>query len=108
MPVLPSLVQRAPDSGGAPSDAGSWIGQALTATWSNIASPTARDWFGLYKSSTDADSAYIGWTYTTGTAAGSKALTVPANASAGTSYELRLFANNGFTRLAKSTAFTVQ
>ena len=48
----------------------------ITATWANVASPTAKDWIGLYKNSTDA--AYLTYVYTGGGSSGSKALTVPA------------------------------
>jgi len=49
----------------------------------------------------------VSYVYTNGNASGSTALTVPANAAAGT-YELRLFANNGYSLLATSNSFTVQ
>jgi hypothetical protein len=85
---------------------------SVTATWSGIANPTATDWIGLYAYGA-ADAAYRTWIYvscskTAGSAvaAGSCAFSIPATAAAGT-YELRLFSNNGFTKLATSTALTV-
>jgi hypothetical protein len=87
-------------------------GSSVTATWSGIASPTALDWIGLYPAGA-ADTAYATWIYVScsqapsvAKASGSCALTVPATLAGG-AYELRLFANNGYTRLATSNALTV-
>jgi hypothetical protein len=82
-------------------------GSALTATWSGVASPASNDWIGLYASSGAANTDRVAWRYTTGTASGNAPLTVPAGAAVGTTYELRLFSNNSYTRLATSSAFTV-
>jgi glucose/arabinose dehydrogenase len=87
-------------------------GASVTATWSGIASPTATDWIGLYVAGT-ADTSYLGWIYVScaqtpgsAAAAGSCAFAVPSGTTPG-GYELRLFANNGYTRLATSNPFTV-
>ena len=87
-------------------------GGTVTATWSGIAAPTPRDWIGLYVSGTS-DEAYLGWIYvscsqTAGAAkaAGSCPFTIPSGLAPG-SYELRLYANNVYTRLATSGMFTV-
>jgi len=87
-------------------------GGTVTATWSGIATPSSTDWIGLYVSGA-APTAYIDWIYvscsktpTTARTAGSCPLVLPASLASG-SYELRLFANNGYTRLATSAAFTV-
>src|SRR5712691_10194544 len=87
-------------------------GGSVTATWSGIASPSATDWIGLYAPGT-ADTAYLGWIYVScsktagsATAAGSCAFPILGTVAGGT-YELRLLANNGFTRLATSNALTV-
>ena len=84
----------------------------MTATWSGIAAPTPGDWIGLYASGTS-DQAYLGWIYvscsqTAGAAkaAGSCPFTIPSGLAPG-SYELRLYANNAYTRLATSGTFTV-
>jgi hypothetical protein len=61
----------------------------------------------MYPSSATPDTGYIAWFYTGGTASGSAALGVPANAVPGTGYQLRLFTNDSFSRLATSGAFTV-
>lgn len=83
-----------------------YTGQSVSATWSGIASPSSVDWIGLYVAGA-ADNAFVAYVYTGGGASGSKSVTVPVNAAAGT-YELRLFANNGYTLLATSGAITVQ
>jgi hypothetical protein len=80
-------------------------GGTVTATWVGIPNPTATDWLGLYVSGT-IDTAFRAWRYTSGTASGYVSFTIPATVAAGT-YELRLFSNDGFTRLAPSNAFTV-
>jgi hypothetical protein len=80
-------------------------GGTLTVTWSGIISPTANDWIGLFNSGASDSSALVS-RYTTGTASGSVPLTIPGSLSPGT-YDLRLYANNSYTRLATSTV-TVQ
>src|SRR5205823_5751177 len=83
-------------------------GATTTVSWSGIPSPTPKDWIGLYGSPGAADNAFLyTWRYTTGTAAGSVPLTIPLGTPAGNTYELRLFANDGFTRLATSGPLTV-
>ncbi len=80
-------------------------GNSVTATWTNISNPTSKDWIGLYTPGT-ADTANWAWRYTTGARNGDVPFTLPATLPPGT-YELRLFANNSYTRLAKSNPFTV-
>jgi hypothetical protein len=87
-------------------------GGNLTATWSGIASPTGTDWIGLYAAGAP-DSAYLVWIYVNCTvtpgppaAAGACVLQPPAGLAGGT-YELRLFSNDTFVRLATSNPFTV-
>jgi RHS repeat-associated protein len=80
-------------------------GGSLTAAWSGISSPTGTDWIGLYVPGA-LNTAYLRFQYTNGAASGSAAYSVPAGTAAGT-YELRLFANNGYTLLATSNSFTV-
>src|SRR5205823_8607526 len=72
----------------------------------------AMDWIGRYPSGA-ADSGYVAWIYVScsqapsvAKASGSCALTIPGTVAGG-KYELRLLANNGYTRLASSRAFTV-
>src|SRR5262245_216252 len=87
-------------------------GDVVTATWSGIAAPTSTDWIGLYASGTG-DGAYLAWLYVScsktpgaSAASGSCTLQIPGGITPGT-YELRLFAANGLTRLASSGTFTV-
>jgi RHS repeat-associated protein len=83
------------------------LGSSLNVTWSGIASPTATDWVGVYVPGS-ADDAYLDWDYTNGSAAGTLAFPLYSYAvTAGGTYEMRLFANDGFTRLAKSAPFVV-
>jgi hypothetical protein len=84
-------------------------GGTVTATWAGIPSPTALDWLGLYTpgGSRRSNTAFLAWRYTTGTASGDVLFTIPGTITPET-YELRLFSNNGFTRLAISNSFTVQ
>ena len=80
-------------------------GGTVTATWSGITNPTPTDWIGLYTAGAP-DSSRFSFQYTTGAASGSISYKIGA-VSPGT-YELRLFANDGWTRLSTSGAFTVQ
>ena len=87
-------------------------GGTVTATWSGIATPTPADWIGLFAQGA-ADTVYVTWMYVScsqtpgaARAAGSCAFVIPGGLAPGT-YELRLLANNGFTRLAASGALTV-
>ena len=80
-------------------------GSSVTASWANIATPTTKDWLGVYVPGTP-DTHNLAWRYTTGAASGNAPFTIPTSLAPGT-YELRLFANNGFTRLATSPPFTV-
>jgi hypothetical protein len=80
-------------------------GSTVTAAWSGIATSTARDWIGLYSAGA-ANTAYIDWMYvncsqsaSTARASGSCPFKVPATLPAG-NYELRLLANDDYTRLA--------
>ena len=104
----PIIVQAAPPATVSASPTTVTRGSSTTVSWSGIASPTSTDWIGLYSSAGAADMSFLTWTYTTGAAAGSKAFIIPTSVAAGTSYELRLFSNNGYTRLAKSTALNIQ
>lgn len=87
-------------------------GQTVTATWAGIASPTGTDWIGLHKAGS-ANTDYLDWIYVSclkapgsPAAFGSCGFVLPTSLSSGT-YQFRLFANNGFTRIATSNDFTV-
>src|SRR4029077_6558296 len=82
------------------------------AGWNNILTPSGADWIALATPSA-AVNVYQDWQYvscskTAGAAkgAGSCGFTLTASLAPG-SYELRLFANNGYTRLATSNTLTV-
>lgn len=80
-------------------------GATLTATWARVQSPTADDWIAIFAPNA-ADGTYAGRVSTNGSANGSIALTVPSNLAPGT-YQLRMFWNNTFLRVATSSSFTV-
>ena len=77
----------------------------LTVTWEGIAAPTPTDWFALVALNAP-DPSYVAWGYTTGAAMGSLGLSVPTAVPPG-SYELRLFAQNSWQRLAVSNVVTI-
>ena len=80
-------------------------GATASAAWSNILTPSATDWIGLYAPGA-ADNAFISWEYTSGAASGSEPFNIAASVANGT-YQLRLFAAGGYTRLATSANFSV-
>ncbi len=106
-------VQNAPPSGTTLTATPSAVrkGQSVTVSWQGVASPTSADWVGLYRQGA-ADTSIALWFFTatctssTGPprAAGSCAVRMPTTKGP---YELRLFANNGYTRLATSSPITV-
>ena len=94
------------------SPTSSSAGGTLTASWSSIEAPSPTDWIGLFVPEAG-PTAYIEWIYvscskTAGSpaASGACSFVLPGTLASGT-YELRLLANNGFTQLAVSNAFTV-
>ena len=88
-------------------------GGTVTVTWSGVASPTVRDWLSRNLPG-DADNVYSSdWKYTsactqaagaTAKSFGSCAFAMPATAG---TYQFRLFANNGFSKLATSNSVAV-
>ena len=87
-------------------------GSMVNAAWSGIVAPSSTDWIGLYASSA-ADTNFISWMYVSCTktasnalASGSCSYTLPATLAVG-NYELRLFSNDSYTRLATSSSFSV-
>jgi len=77
----------------------------IEASWDGIVAPTTTDWLGLYEPGAD-DTEYLTWCYTSGEASGRMLFELPSWLNPG-SYELRLFANNAYNRLATSNAFSV-
>src|SRR5207247_48261 len=66
-----------------------------------------KDWVGVWAvGQPDTDVTRIAVKYTGGAAAGSVTLTIPGTTAPG-SYEIRLFANDSWTRLAISDVFVV-
>jgi chitodextrinase len=87
-------------------------GGTITAFWSNLPTPSATDWFGLYKPGVSKKN-YLDRIYVScsGTPAiprsyGSCSLRLPASLQSG-AYQLRLFANGGKTVLAVGNTFDV-
>jgi hypothetical protein len=80
-------------------------GGTLTMTWTGISGPTPKDWVTMNPLNNN-DHLWSAWEYTTGTVSGSKTFVIPSTLTAGT-YDLRLFANDGWTRLALSNVLTV-
>jgi hypothetical protein len=82
-----------------------FTGGSVTATWSIVGTSSSTDWIGLYAVGAD-NFSFVKWVYTTGSASGSLTIGIPADLAPGT-YELRLFANNGYLLLATSNPITV-
>jgi hypothetical protein len=89
------------------------VGGEVTGNWSGIATPTSTDWIGLYAPGS-ADTAYIDRVYVScfqipndPQSDGSCRFFVPPSVNPG-DYELRLFANDGFTPRAISNPIKVE
>ena len=84
-------------------------GTSILVTWSGIGSPTALDWIGLYASNGAAGTAFLSFQYTNAFPAtsGNERFLLPYGTPAGSNYQLRLFSNNGFTELARSSSFPI-
>jgi hypothetical protein len=80
-------------------------GGTLTLAWQYLGNPTSTDWLALVPTGA-ADTNWVAWIYSTGRGSDSTLFNIPVNLSAG-SYEVRLFANNTFKRLAVSNTVTV-
>jgi hypothetical protein len=91
-------IAACPASGLSASPTSVYAGASVTASWSSVCTPTGSDWIGLYPPGA-ADTAYLAARNTTGAASGSVAIAIPATLAPGT-YQLRLFSNGGYTRLA--------
>jgi hypothetical protein len=82
--------------------------QLVLMTWAGVPTPTTKDWMGLYPSSSAPNSPALSWTYIPPMQSGTLPFTIPAGTVPGTTYELRLFSNDGYSRLATSNTFTVR
>jgi hypothetical protein len=78
---------------------------SLTVGWNGIVAPTATDWIGVYGVGAP-DAGYVTRVVTNGLASGTTTVGLPGGLAAG-AYELRLFTNNTFTRLAVSNGLAV-
>ncbi|MBA3845385.1 MAG: hypothetical protein H0X45_01945 [Planctomycetes bacterium] len=78
-------------------------GAAITVSWSGIEAATNTDWIGLYAAGAD-DYQFQSWIYTYAAASGTTTFLAPTTPG---SYDLRLFANDGYGRLASSGTVTV-
>jgi RHS repeat-associated protein len=76
-------------------------GSSVTAAWSNIVTPAATDWIGLFVPGAS-NSSYSAWQYTTGTASGSMPFAIPIAQTPG-AYELRLFQAGSVLRATGSS-----
>lgn len=88
-------------------------GGTVTVNWSGIPNPTPGDWIGLYRAGAADLNNYLAYRFvncdlvpTSAAASGSCAFPIPLSLAAG-SYELRLFSNESYTRLASPIAITV-
>ncbi|MEN9361934.1 MAG: hypothetical protein RL095_3469 [Verrucomicrobiota bacterium] len=91
----------APPSG--PAISATVSGSNITGSYSGIAAPTSSDWIGLYRSGAANDD-YLDYKYTNGTGSGSVNFSA-LGLSSGT-YQIRVFANDGYTQLA-GTSFNL-
>jgi uncharacterized protein YegP (UPF0339 family) len=87
-------------------------GDRVTVSWSGVAPPSGSDWIGLYAAGAS-NGAYLNFLYDatctgnpagSGVSSGSCVFTLPTTDG---TYEMRLFANNSFTRLGTSNQVTV-
>jgi O-antigen ligase/tetratricopeptide (TPR) repeat protein len=98
-------ITTAPDAQITASPNSATPGDQITVTWSGIPYPTSTDWIGLFPRM-NPDASYVAWRFTTGAAAGTVTLSVPASASPG-SYNLRLFLNSQNNSVATSPSISV-
>ena len=80
-------------------------GGTLTVSWQGMGTPSASDWLALVPLGAS-DQSYVAWVFSTGRSSDSTLFVLPATLPAG-SYDVRLFANNTFKRLATSDGVTV-
>ena len=98
-----------------PTDLGA--GSTLSVTWGSIPGPSGTDWLGMYAEGETNERNSIDWNYVNSTtcsktigdgkASGTCSFIIPATAATGT-YELRLYSNNTYTKLAASNTFTIK
>lgn len=82
-------------------------GQSLEVAWSGIDMPTPTDWIGIFAPGSTG-LAYMDWVYTGGASNGTASL--PLNNTGlvvGETYEVRLYANDGYTQLPQGGTFVL-
>lgn len=77
----------------------------VIAYWRGIPVPTPSDWVGIYRDGAP-DTAYLTFAYTNGRPGGARELAIPAGTAPG-EYQVRLFSNDSYTRLAVDNPFTL-
>jgi poly(beta-D-mannuronate) lyase len=78
------------------------VGDTALLTWT-CGGTSVKDWIGLYPSSATPDTGEVLWRYTGGNAAAGKiGVVVPLDTPTGSTYEWRLFSNDGYTRIASA------
>jgi uncharacterized Zn-binding protein involved in type VI secretion len=80
-------------------------GENLTVSWQGIPAPSVGDWFGLYPVGAP-DTGYLRYWRPGGADSGSLLATVPSDATPG-AFELRLFTQDTYQRIAVSSTFAV-
>ncbi len=82
-------------------------GDNIKVSWNGITSPTAYDWVGIYKPGAT-DSNYLAWIYTDASSSGEKTFPLSAiRLVPNETYELRLFANDDYIKLANTAPFVL-
>lgn len=82
-------------------------GASVTVGWNGVMDPTGADWLGLFAAGApDTEMARLSWRPTSGASSGVMGYALPADLPSGT-YELRLFSNGTWRRLAVSNTLSL-
>ncbi len=79
------------------------VGTPISVSWTAPAGTSVKDWIGLFRTG-DSTAAYVWWSYTNGTTAGTANLTAPSQTG---TYEFRYFLNDGSSEAARSGPVSV-
>ena len=79
-------------------------GASLSVSWTAPSGRPSTDWVGLYRVG-DPDGSFLWWSYTNGTASGSRSVAAPSQTG---QYEFRYFLQDGYTLAARSNPVTVE
>ncbi len=77
----------------------------MTVTWAGVPAPSSKDWIAIVPINAS-DRSYVAWAYTNGAAASRMAFVLPLTIAAGT-YDVRLFSNDTFSRIALGSVITI-